>query len=154
LGDGCKKAVVRGSARKEVEIMLGKSLGKEKNVFDTQITAEDSERGKHDPLSFMAALDKIEISSSESLILENAPLGVKAANKAGIQCIVLINNNTALTIEDFKSVIDDYRTLKDTRSALQLCEVGVMNARLCLGGVGDIAPRQNRLQNYQKMTDS
>ena len=65
----------------------------------------------------MAALDKIEISPSESLILENAPLGVKAANKAGIQCIVLLNN-TALTIEDFKSVIDDYRTLKDTRSAL------------------------------------
>jgi hypothetical protein len=51
-------------------------------------------------------------------------------------------------------VIDDYRTLKDTRSALQLCEVGVMNARLCLGGVDDIAPRPNCLQNYQKMTDS
>ena len=44
LGDDCKKAVVRGSARKDVEIMLWKSLGKEQNVFDTQITAEDSER--------------------------------------------------------------------------------------------------------------
>ena len=44
LGDDCKKAVVSGSARKDVEILLGKSLGKEKNVFDTQITAEDSER--------------------------------------------------------------------------------------------------------------
>ena len=42
LGDDCKKAVVRGSARKDVEILLGKSLGKEKNVFDTPITAEDS----------------------------------------------------------------------------------------------------------------
>jgi hypothetical protein len=45
LGDDCKKAVVRGSARKDVEILLGKSLGKEKNVFDTLITAEDIEEG-------------------------------------------------------------------------------------------------------------
>ena len=37
-----------------------------------------------DPSSFMAALDKIEISYSEALIVENAPLGVEAAHKAGI----------------------------------------------------------------------
>jgi len=84
LGDDCKKAVVSGSARKDVEILLGKSLGKEKNVFDTLITAEDSEWGKPDHSSFMAALDKIKISPSEALIVENAPLGVEAAHKAGI----------------------------------------------------------------------
>jgi beta-phosphoglucomutase len=122
LGGDCKKAVVSGSARKDVEILLGKSLGKEKNVFDTLITAEDSEQGKPDPSSFMAALDKIKISPSEALIVENAPLGVEAANKAGIQCIVVLNN-TALTIEDFKSVIDEDRILKDTRSATTVVRV-------------------------------
>jgi beta-phosphoglucomutase len=116
LGDDCKKAVVSGSARKDVEILLGKSLGKEKNVFDTLITAGDSERGKPDPSSFMAALDKIKISPSEALIVENAPLGVEAAHKAGIQCIVVLNN-TSLTIQDFISVIDEDRILKETRSA-------------------------------------
>ena len=44
-----------------------------------------------------------------------SPLGVEAANMAGIQCIVVLND-TALTIEDFKSVIDEDRILKDTRS--------------------------------------
>ena len=87
-----------------------------KNVFDTLITAEDSEQGNPDPSSFMATLDKIKISPSEALIVENAPLGVEAANKAGIQCIVVLNN-TALTIEDLKSVIDEDRILKETRSA-------------------------------------
>jgi beta-phosphoglucomutase len=77
-----------------LKILLGKSLGKEKNVFDTPITAEDSERGKPDSSSFMAALDKIEISPSEALIVENATLGVEAANKAGIPCIVMSNNTT------------------------------------------------------------
>jgi beta-phosphoglucomutase-like phosphatase (HAD superfamily) len=79
----------------------------------------------------MAALDKIKISHSEALIAENAPLGVEAANKAGIQCIVVLNN-TSLTIQDFISVIDEDRTLKETRSAKivsqrQFCMVGVRN---------------------------
>ena len=47
------------------------------------------------------------------MIVENALLGVEAANKAGIRCIV-VSNYTALTIENFKSVIDEDRTLKDT----------------------------------------
>lgn len=116
LGDNCKKAVVSGSARKDVEILLEKALGKEKNLFDTLITADDSEKGKPDPSSFMAALDKNKISPSEALVVENAPLGVEAANKAGIQCIVVLNN-TPLTIQDFKSVIGEDKILKETRSA-------------------------------------
>lgn len=115
LGDNCKKAVVSGSARKDVEILLENSLGKEKDLFDTLITADDSEKGKPDPSSFMAALDKIKVSPSETLVVENAPLGVEAANKAGIQCIVALNN-TPLTFQDFKSLIDEDRILKETRS--------------------------------------
>jgi beta-phosphoglucomutase len=116
LGNNCKKAVVSGSASKDVEILLEKSLGIEKNYFDALISAEDSEKGKPDPSSFMAALDKIKISASDALIVENAPLGIEAANRAGIQSVVVLNN-TPLTIEDFKSVIVEDRILKETKSA-------------------------------------
>src|SRR5919202_365053 len=116
LGNNCKKAVVSGSARKDVEILLEKSLGKEKNLFDVLVTADDSEKGKPDPSSFKAALDKIKISASEALIIENAPLGVQAANRAGIQCLVVLNN-TPLSIQEFKSIISEDRILKETRSA-------------------------------------
>jgi beta-phosphoglucomutase len=116
LDVNCKKAVVSGSAKKDVEILLGKALGKEKNLFDTLITAEDIEKGKPDPSSFRVALDKIKLSPSEALVVENAPLGVEAANKGEIDCIVVLNN-TPLIIQDFKSVIDEDRILKETRSA-------------------------------------
>lgn len=121
LGVNCKKAVVSGSAKKDVEILLAKALEKEKNLFDILITAEDIEKGKPDPSSFIAALDKVKISPSEALVVENAPLGVEAANKGEIECIVVLNN-TPLTIHDFKSIIEEDRILKETRSAMTVVQ--------------------------------
>ena len=111
----CKKAVVSGSARKDVETLIEKSLGN-KNLFDVLVTADDGKKGKPDPSSFMNALDKIKVSHSKALVVENAPLGVEAANKAGIQCILVLNN-TPLDIQDFRSIIDDDRIFKETISA-------------------------------------
>jgi HAD superfamily hydrolase (TIGR01509 family) len=112
---GCKKAVVSGSAREDVETLLKESLGKG-NLFDTLITADDSEKGKPDPSSFMNALNKIKVPRSKALVVENAPLGVEAANNAGISCIVVLNN-TPLNIQDFRSVISDDKIFKETISA-------------------------------------
>jgi beta-phosphoglucomutase len=112
----CRMAVVSGSARNDVEILLEKSLGKEKDLFDTLITADDSEKGKPDPCSFLSALDIMKISPSQALVVENAPLGVEAANKAGIHCVVVLNNSP-LKVQDFKAVINEDRIFKDIKSA-------------------------------------
>ena len=117
---GCKKAVVSGSAREDVETLLKESLGKG-NLFDILITADDSEKGKPDPSSFMNALNKIKVPRSKALVVENAPLGVEAANNAGIQCIVVLNN-TPLNIQDFRSVISDDKIFKETISAARSIE--------------------------------
>jgi len=117
---GCKKAVVSGSAREDVETLLKESLRKG-NLFDTLITADDSEKGKPDPSSFMNALNKIKVPRSKALVVENAPLGVEAANNAGIQCIVVLNN-TPLNIQDFRSVISDDKIFKETISAARSIE--------------------------------
>jgi HAD superfamily hydrolase (TIGR01509 family) len=111
----CKKAVVSGSARRDVEMLLEKSLG-DGNLFDALVTADDGKKGKPDPSAFMNALDKIKIAHSKALIAENAPLGVKAANNAAIPCIVILNN-TPLNIQDFRSIINEDRIFKDTSSA-------------------------------------
>ena len=66
LDNNCRKSVVSGSARKDVEFLLEKSLGKEKNLFDTLITADDSEKGKPDPSIFISALDKMKMSPSQA----------------------------------------------------------------------------------------
>lgn len=111
----CKIAVVSGSARRDVELLLQRSLG-DGNLFDVLITADDGKKGKPDPSAFMKALDKIKIVPSKALIAENAPLGVEAANNAGIPCIVILNN-TPLNIQDFRSIISEDKIFKNTSSA-------------------------------------
>jgi HAD superfamily hydrolase (TIGR01509 family) len=116
----CKRAVVSGSARKDVESLLEKSLGKG-NLFDVLITADEGAKGKPDPSSFINALNEIKIPPSETLVVENAPLGVEAATSAGIQCIVILNN-TPLNIQDFTSIISEDRIFKEIISATTFIE--------------------------------
>jgi beta-phosphoglucomutase-like phosphatase (HAD superfamily) len=66
-------------------------------------------------------LNKINISASEAMVVENAPLGIEAANKAGIQSIVVLNNSP-LNIEDFRFVISEERIFRETKSAGRFIE--------------------------------
>jgi beta-phosphoglucomutase len=119
----CLKAVVSGASKQEVESLLHQN---DLSGFDTVITGEDLEEGKPDPEPFQTALHKLNLSSSEAIIVENAPLGVESAIKAGVRYIITLNN-TPLEISDFKSILKDYnngeikdRIFKDTKSASKL----------------------------------
>jgi HAD superfamily hydrolase (TIGR01509 family) len=110
----CSKAVVSGSAKEDVEAIIDKSFGK--TLFEIIITADDIEKGKPDPSSFIIALRRMNLKPSQTIVVENAPLGVQAANNAGIKCIVVLNNSP-LMISDFKSLTSQDEIFKETRSA-------------------------------------
>ena len=115
----CAKAVVSGSARKDVEVLIDRTFGK--NNFDVIITADDIDRGKPDPIAFITALNRMKIDTAEAIVVENAPLGVEAAFKAGLQCIIVLNN-TPLQMKDFKLMTDYGRIFEETKYATKLLE--------------------------------
>ena len=115
----CTKAVVSGSARKDVEVLIDRTFGK--NNFDVIITADDIDRGKPDPIAFSTALNRMKIDTAEAIVVENAPLGVEAAFKAGLQCIIVLNN-TPLQMKDFKLMTDYGRIFEETKYATKLLE--------------------------------
>ncbi|MGB6526530.1 MAG: hypothetical protein WBF33_00335 [Candidatus Nitrosopolaris sp.] len=57
---------------------------------------------------------------SEAIVVENSPLGIEAASKAGIPYIVTLNN-TPLEISDFGSLLErdklNNRIFKDTKAS-------------------------------------
>jgi beta-phosphoglucomutase-like phosphatase (HAD superfamily) len=55
------------------------------------------------------------INQQSALVVENAPLGIDAANTAGIQSLVLLNNSP-LSKSDFEGKIYRSRIFKDTVS--------------------------------------
>jgi beta-phosphoglucomutase len=116
-GKSCIKAVVSGAAREEVEAILDKNIGAK--YFDFIITGDDIEKGKPNPAPFIIALNKMNLPASQVIVVENSPLGVEAANKAGLECIITLNNTPLDIQNDFKEVMsaDPKKiTFKDTKS--------------------------------------
>ncbi|MGE3397712.1 MAG: HAD family hydrolase [Candidatus Nitrosocosmicus sp.] len=118
-GTNCIKAVVSGASENEVKSLLKKNHLLES--FDLVISGENLEEGKPSPEPFVTALRKLDLNTDEALVVENSPLGVKAAVNAGIRFIITLNNSP-LNLEDFQNLPKDMRNLdkivfKDTKSA-------------------------------------
>jgi HAD superfamily hydrolase (TIGR01509 family) len=114
---GCKKALVSGAAKQEVDSIINNYFGKD--IFDVVVSGEDLEEGKPSPDPFRTALTKMGLTESEAIVVENAPLGVKAANNAKIRCIVTLNN-TPLNLSDFEDLIEQESIFQNTSSAISL----------------------------------
>ena len=106
------KAVVSGSTRIDVGTILKEAFGGEK--FDVVITADDIEKGKPDPSGFLEAIRRMNVPSEDVVVVENAPLGVRAANIAGINCYVALNN-TPLKMSDFDGITSKDEIFEKTR---------------------------------------
>jgi beta-phosphoglucomutase len=111
----CKKALASGAAKQEVDSIITKYFGKD--AFDVVVSGEDLEEGKPSPDPFQTTLTKMGLTESEAIVVENAPLGVKAANNARIRCIVTLNN-TPLKVSDFEGLIGQESIFPNTRSAI------------------------------------
>ncbi|HJT48987.1 MAG TPA: HAD family phosphatase [Nitrososphaeraceae archaeon] len=111
----CLKAVVSGAAKQEVDTIIEQNFGKDN--FDLIMNGDELEgKGKPDPTPFKVAIQRLNLDNNETLVVENAPLGIKSANDAGIQSIVTLNTSP-LAIDDFKELISEDRIFKDTISA-------------------------------------
>lgn len=129
-GKSCIKAVVSGSAREEVETILDKNIGAK--YFDLIITGDDLEKGKPNPAPFVIALNKMNLATSQVIVVENSPLGVEAANKAGLECVITLNNTPLDIHDDFKGVMSsdpEKFTFKDTRSASKFLKTWCCNEK-------------------------
>lgn len=85
---GVPLAVVTGTVREAVDKTINNIFP---NVFSVVVSGSDVERGKPDPLPFITAAEKLRIGNSDQcLVIENSPLGVQAANSAGIPVYCLL----------------------------------------------------------------
>ena len=80
---GCKIVLVTGSA----QLSLLERLEEHYPGFfceELMVTGFDVKRGKPDPEPYLMGLQKAGIGAAEAIVVENAPLGVESAHKAGI----------------------------------------------------------------------
>lgn len=73
--------VVTGSGQRELINALNKTFD---NVFTGIISSFDVKKGKPDPEPYLKAWERSGFKKEECLVVENAPLGVRAAKAAGL----------------------------------------------------------------------
>ena len=121
-------AIASGSLRVEIEHLLGKLGLREK--FAVLATADDCQRSKPDPEVYLTALFRLRalpnfrdepLQSAECLAIEDAPLGVVAAQAAGFKCLALTHSRPAGELQHADWVAPEFAdlSLADIRAAFR-----------------------------------
>jgi beta-phosphoglucomutase len=83
---GLRTALVTACALKNMQ----HSLSSEKQGrFDFIITGDEVARAKPFPDPYLTAAQRLDLAPHECLVVENAPLGIEAAKKAGMYCVAI-----------------------------------------------------------------
>ncbi|MBL7979762.1 MAG: HAD family phosphatase [Bacteroidetes Order II. Incertae sedis bacterium] len=60
-----------------------------KDTFDAIVTAEDVLLGKPNPEAFLTASKRLKCDPVHCVVFEDAPVGIQAAQRAGMRCVVV-----------------------------------------------------------------
>jgi beta-phosphoglucomutase len=104
-------AIASGASRREIEFVLGRIGFQDR--FRCIVSCEDVEKGKPDPSIFLRALERINLSRTDSdplrpgncLVIEDSQAGVKAALAAGMKCLAVANSYPSGELAEAHQVI-------------------------------------------------
>jgi len=114
--EGINLAVATAAPPANIEFTLdGLDL---RRHFGLVVGAADVARGKPHPDVFLKAAESCGVAPADCIVFEDAPLGVEAARRAGMRCVVL---TTTLPVEAFTAfdnviaIVRDFTELKAER---------------------------------------
>ncbi|MFX0060035.1 MAG: HAD family hydrolase [Candidatus Hodarchaeota archaeon] len=120
LNDNNFNLAVGSSGPPENVKLLLKSLNIKK-YFSVIVTAADIKKGKPEPDVFLFASERLNLSPKNCLVIEDAPVGIKAAKKAGMKVIALTTTHDEQELLEADKIIMDlsYITINDIVEILQ-----------------------------------
>ncbi|HBZ06487.1 MAG TPA: beta-phosphoglucomutase [Massilia sp.] len=86
--------------------------------FDAIVGATDVARGKPHPDVFLKAAELCGVAPEHCIVFEDAPLGVEAARRAGMRCVVLTTTLPASSFAGYDNVIAIVRDFTELKAEL------------------------------------
>jgi beta-phosphoglucomutase len=83
---GYALGLVTGTPKNEVNSILPRKIA---SLFKVIVTGDQVKKGKPDPEPYLRAAALFGLSPSSCLVVENAPLGVESAKRAGMFCVAI-----------------------------------------------------------------
>ncbi|XP_039053429.1 haloacid dehalogenase-like hydrolase domain-containing protein At4g39970 [Hibiscus syriacus] len=121
-------AVCSAATKSSVVLCLGNLIGMERfGGLDCFLAGDDVKEKKPDPLIYLTAAKRLGVSEKDCLVVEDSVIGLQAATKAGMSCVITYTSSTA--DQDFTDSIAVYPDLSNVRlSDLELLLQNVVAA--------------------------
>lgn len=103
-------AVVSGSDKVVVKELIERFFP---DTFSLMVTGSDVKEGKPSPLPYLKAVEMLKVRKDECIVIENAPLGVESAKKAGLYCIAIPTYVEPELLKNADIVLPDHARLKE-----------------------------------------
>ena len=115
LKDGYRFGVVSGSDREIVTELLDRFYP---GIFDAVVSGNDVTNGKPSPEPYLKALGMLGVRNDECIVIENAPMGVESAKKAGIYCVAIPTYVKSQRLEGADIVLENHERLVEFLNSL------------------------------------
>jgi mannitol-1-/sugar-/sorbitol-6-phosphatase len=87
-------------------------------IPDVLVTADRVKAGKPDPEGYLAAANALGFTGARCIVVEDAPAGVEAAQRAGMRCIAIASTHTSAELTAATAVVQVLRDIEvDEREA-------------------------------------
>ncbi|MCZ7396418.1 MAG: HAD family phosphatase [Candidatus Methanoperedens sp.] len=110
LKNRCLLGVVSGSDMGVVMEIIARFFP---DRFSAIVTGNDVTAGKPSPEPYLKAVRMVGISNDECIVIENSPLGVESAKRAGLFCIAIPTYVEAQRLKDADVVLEKHNMLKE-----------------------------------------
>ncbi|MDZ4785885.1 MAG: HAD family phosphatase [bacterium] len=99
-----KTAIVSGGSKKRLQ---GPEYLAITSRFDLIITAQDTDARKPSPEPYLLAAKRLNINTTNCVVIENAPLGIESATAANIKCIAVSTTLRPALLSQANYVVKD-----------------------------------------------
>ncbi len=79
------------------------------NLFDYILTTDETKHPKPDPEPYLNCLKALQIDPKESIAVENAPLGIASAKRAGMRCVAIMSTLKREHLSEADYIVKDLR---------------------------------------------
>jgi len=110
LRNKCLLAVASGSDREVVIELIERFFPK---TFTAIVSGNDVKEGKPNPEPYLKVVEMLKVNKDECIVIENAPLGVESAKRAGLYCIAIPTYVEPELLKSADMVLANHAMLKE-----------------------------------------
>ncbi|RLC67226.1 MAG: hypothetical protein DRH97_05185 [Chloroflexi bacterium] len=96
--------LVSSAPMENIDLVIGE-LDLE-GVFDCIVFGQGVSESKPSPQAYLLAAGKLEVAPDDCLVIEDSPLGIKAAKTAGMKCLAVASTHPRQELEEADKVVD------------------------------------------------